>query len=161
MGRNKKNIQVLKNKYDQQAVKKIGFVFLVLCAIQLPVYAQNKIIATIIGFENDKGLCRACLFNSESGFKNGKPLECVQVPATNKKATAIFENIADGTYAIFVFHDSNNNGIMDKNWLGIPKEGYGASQNKLPFAAAPKFESNKFSVKDKAIHQLSIKLRNL
>jgi len=161
MGRNKKNIQVLKNKYDQQAVKNIGFVFLVLCAIQLPVYAQNKIIATIIGFENDKGSCRACLFNSESGFKNGKPLECVQVPATNKKATAIFENIADGTYAIFVFHDYNNNGIMDKNWLGIPKEGYGASQNKLPFTAAPKFESNKFSVKDKAIHQLSIRLRNL
>ena len=161
MGRNKKNIQVLKNICDVRTVKKVGFVVLVIGAIHLPAYAQNKIIATIIGFENDKGLCRACLFNSESGFKNGKPLECVQVPATNKKATAIFENIADGTYAIFVFHDSNNNGIMDKNWLGLPTEGYGASQNKLPFAAAPKFESNKFSVKDKAIHQLSIKLRNL
>src|SRR5215217_6567284 len=161
MGRNKKNIQVLKNKYDQQAVKKIGFVFLVLCSIQLPVYAQNKIIATVIGFENDKGLCRACLFNSETAFKSSKALECVQATVANKKATANFENVADGTYAIFVFHDSNNNGIMDKNWMGIPKEGYGASQNKLPFAAAPKYESNKFSIKNKATHQLSIKLRNL
>jgi uncharacterized protein (DUF2141 family) len=45
--------------------------------------------------------------------------------------------------------------------LGIPKEGYGASKNSLPFAAAPGFNSNKFEVKNNASTLLTIKLRYL
>jgi uncharacterized protein (DUF2141 family) len=50
---------------------------------------------------------------------------------------------------------------MDKNFLGIPKEGYGASNNKLPFAAAPSFNDNKFILGKGETKHLSIKLRNL
>jgi uncharacterized protein (DUF2141 family) len=50
---------------------------------------------------------------------------------------------------------------MDKNFLGIPKEGYGASNNKLPFAAAPSYNDNKFTLGKSDIKQMNIKLRNL
>lgn len=50
---------------------------------------------------------------------------------------------------------------MDKNFLGIPKEGYGASKNKLPFASAPDFDDNKFQVLQNTITNLTIRLRNL
>ena len=123
--------------------------------------AQNTILARISNFENDKGVCRACIFNNASSFADSKPLRCLQVIPSGKTADAAFENIPDGEYAIFVFHDANSNGAMDKNWLGIPKEGYGASLNKLPFAGAPRFESNKFSVSNKASLHLVIRLRNL
>jgi uncharacterized protein (DUF2141 family) len=60
-----------------------------------------------------------------------------------------------------VFHDENNNNKMDKNFLGIPKEGYGASKNKLPFASAPTFNDNMFMLKDGATGNVLIRLRNL
>lgn len=38
-------------------------------------------------------------------------------------------NLEPGQYAIKMFHDENDNGEMDSNMLGIPKEGYGFSRN--------------------------------
>jgi len=35
--------------------------------------------------------------------------------------------IPPGTYAIACYHDENDNGKLDTNFLGIPKEGTGAS----------------------------------
>jgi uncharacterized protein (DUF2141 family) len=124
-------------------------------------HAQNKVVANISNFENNKGICRACIFNSDEAFKKSKPLQCVQTTVSNKATQAVFTNIPDGTYALFVFHDTNNNGKMDTNFLGIPKEGYGASLNKLPFAAAPKFDANKFSLTGSTTLTLGIKLRNI
>lgn len=125
--------------------------------------AQSKIVAQLTNLENDKGFCRACLFNSSASFngKSGTPVQCIQAPVKNKMAQALFTNVASGTYAIFVFHDKNNNGKIDVNFLGIPKEGYGASKNKLPFAAAPAFNDNKFPVENNTTVYLTIKFRNL
>jgi uncharacterized protein (DUF2141 family) len=106
-------------------------------------------------------VCRACVFNSEASFSKEQPLACVNAAVANNKAQAIFTNVPDGTYALFVIHDANSNGKMDTNFLGIPKEGYGASMNKLPFAAAPKFEANKFIVSGNSTIHLPIRLRNL
>jgi uncharacterized protein (DUF2141 family) len=129
----------------------------------LQVQAQSKIVATISNFENNKGFCRACLFNTAASFKgeSGTPVQCVQVPVANNKSQLQFDNIAPGTYAVFLFHDTNGNNKMDKNFMGIPKEGYGASQNRLPFASAPTFNDNKFMVGSNTTTQLTIKLRNL
>jgi len=141
-------------------------VLLVLLLLVLNVFslkAQNKIVAQILNFENNKGVCRACLFNSAASFSGdgGEPFRCLQLPVKGKAAEAVFENIPSGNYAIFVFHDENANNKIDKNFVGIPKEGYGASKNKLPFAGAPTFEENKFYVAPNRPTTLTIKLRNL
>jgi uncharacterized protein (DUF2141 family) len=125
-------------------------------------WAQNKIVVSITNFENNKGVCLGCVFANAASFDGkGKPVVCSRVTVANKKAQLIFENLPAGTYAISVFHDANNNQKMDKNFLGIPKEGYGASGNKLPFASAPDFDDNKFQVANNTIINLTIKLRNL
>jgi uncharacterized protein (DUF2141 family) len=38
-----------------------------------------------------------------------------------------FEGLAPGSYAVLVYHDENNNGKLDTNALGMPKEGVGTS----------------------------------
>jgi uncharacterized protein (DUF2141 family) len=125
--------------------------------------SQGSIVADISNLKNNKGVCRACIFNSPSAFKGetGQPFQCVAVPAKNLTAQAVFNNVPAGSYALFVFHDANSNNKMDKNFLGIPKEGYGASKNKLPFASAPTFEDNKFTADGKATVKLQVKIRNL
>jgi uncharacterized protein (DUF2141 family) len=125
-----------------------------------PVFSQAKISVQVTNFSNNKGSCIICLYNSAAEFAdNGTPVACATVAVNNKTTTTSFTNVAPGTYAILVIHDANNNRKFDTNFLGIPKEGYGASGNKLPFAAAPKFEDNKFTVTDGAALQSNIKLR--
>jgi uncharacterized protein (DUF2141 family) len=126
-------------------------------------FSQSTITANISNLRSDKGTCKACLFNSPATFKNesGTPFQCVTASIKNKIAEAQFESIPAGTYALFVFHDENSNNKMDKNFIGIPKEGYGASKNKLPFASAPSYDENKFEVENKRTIRLQIKLRNL
>ncbi|HUQ97600.1 MAG TPA: DUF2141 domain-containing protein [Chitinophagaceae bacterium] len=125
--------------------------------------AQSKIIAQMSNIRNNRGVCRVCLFNNAAAFDGDKgvPVQCLTAFVKNGTAETVFENIAAGTYAIAVFHDANNNKQMDKNIFGIPKEGYGASRNKLPFASAPGFAENRFTIPDKTITTLQIRLRNL
>ena len=44
-----------------------------------------------------------------------------------------------GTYAVAVHHDANANGAMDSNFLGMPKEGYGVSNDVRSRFRPPRF----------------------
>jgi uncharacterized protein (DUF2141 family) len=126
-------------------------------------WCQATVIVDITNLKSDKGVCRACLFNSPSSFEgeSGKPFQCVTALVKNQTSHAVFTNVPAGTYAMFVFHDENSNNKMDKNFMGIPKEGYGASKNKLPFASAPGYNENKFTADGKTAVELQVKMRNL
>jgi uncharacterized protein (DUF2141 family) len=136
--------------------------FLFALLTSLGASAQGRITAEITNFDNNKGVLRACLFDNAAAFGGkGSPVQCVEVTITNKTARIVFDRVPAGTYAVSVFHDANNNKEFDTNFLGIPSEGYGASRNSLPFAAAPKFNDNKFTVSNGMVTELKIKLRNL
>ena len=131
-----------------------------LAILSLPVLSQGKITVQIRNFENNKGGCIVCLYDNAGDFSDkGKPVKCTTLPIVNKTTKAVFENVLPGSYAILVIHDANNNQKFDTNFLGIPKEGYGASRNKLPMAAAPKFDENSFPVTDGVTVDCSIRLR--
>jgi uncharacterized protein (DUF2141 family) len=57
-----------------------------------------------------------------------------------------FDNLPRGDYAVAVFHDENMNGRLDKNIFGIPKEGYGFSNNPKKSMGPPKFTDVKFQL---------------
>ena len=124
--------------------------------------AQSRIVVEIRNFRNETGICIICLYDNAGAFSGkGEPLRTLRVPVSNKAVSAVFDNIPSGTYAISVIHDANSNNRFDTNFMGIPTEGYGASQNKLPFAAAPRFDENKFSVNASTDAAVNIRLRYL
>jgi uncharacterized protein (DUF2141 family) len=47
-------------------------------------------------------------------------------------------------YVIIVIHHKNMNGKLDTNWLGIPKEGYGFSNDVKALLGAPPFSAASF-----------------
>ena len=57
------------------------------------------------------------------------------------QARCDFEDIPPGTYAMAVVHDENMNGKLEMNWLGIPSEGYGFSNNAIGLLGAPSFSA--------------------
>jgi uncharacterized protein (DUF2141 family) len=125
--------------------------------------AQGEVVARLSNFRNDKGLCHICIYNNPASFKGeaGMPLACQSVVIKDGKAEVVFKNLKEGIYALLSFHDENKNNKMDRNFLGIPKEGYAASRNNLPFAAAPSFAGNQFILKDNSTVQLQMKIRNV
>ena len=58
-----------------------------------------------------------------------------------------FTDLKPGIYSVMVMHDENGNGQLDSNILGIPKEGYGFSNNPRVMRR-PSFDETKFEVKD-------------
>jgi len=61
------------------------------------------------------------------------------------QARCDFEDIAPGTYALAVVHDENMNGKLDTNWLGIPTEGYGFSNDAKAMLGPPSFSAASFT----------------
>ena len=104
----------------------------------------------VIGARNAKGAIRAALFRDAKGFPNNAS-EAVQTQAAaidpqTLSANIVFTNLPEGIYAVSVFHDENMNQKLDKNFMGIPKEGYGASNNPKKKMGPPSFEETKFQL---------------
>ena len=57
-----------------------------------------------------------------------------------------------------VFHDENMNQKLDKDFVGIPKEGYGASNNPKKKIGPPSFEDASFRLSGVAQQSVEIKL---
>jgi uncharacterized protein (DUF2141 family) len=55
--------------------------------------------------------------------------------------------VAPGDYAVSVFHDQNSNGKLDRNFMGMPKEGVGASNDAAGHFGPPKSDDARFSYK--------------
>jgi len=63
-----------------------------------------------------------------------------------------------GDYAIAIYHDKNGNKEFDKNFLGIPKERFGMSNNPRFGTRSPKYEESIFTVPETG-KEILIKLR--
>lgn len=57
-----------------------------------------------------------------------------------KKGAVVFSNLDPGGYAAVVVHDENGNGRLDTNFLGVPTEPYGFSNNAEGFLGPPSFD---------------------
>jgi uncharacterized protein (DUF2141 family) len=66
--------------------------------------------------------------------------------AIGGKTVIKFNGLKDGTYAVAITHDENENGQLDTNFLGIPTEGVGISTNPRVFGK-PRFEQGQFPIK--------------
>jgi uncharacterized protein (DUF2141 family) len=106
----------------------------------------NSIHVTIGGMRSDKGQVLCSLYSSADGFPKdaGKARAHAHSPVADHRATCGFVDIQPGTYAVAVFHDENFNGKLDTNFIGIPREGTGASNNAKGRMGPPKFDDAAF-----------------
>jgi outer membrane protein len=67
------------------------------------------------------------------------------------------EDVAPGDVAILVYVDENENGLIDKSFIGIPKEPLGISNNYRP-KGPPAFDRAKFTVVEAETTSIDIEL---
>ena len=119
----------------------------------------GEIKVTISGIRNETGNIKISLFDREDPFPENHEQAVGRIIAEieGSIASAVFKGIPYGEYAISVMHDENNNFILDSNWLGIPREGYGASNNPAPRMGPPRYDDARFSFRQPEI-TLTIKM---
>ncbi len=113
------------------------------------VLSQSTQIVQFKGLEKKKGkLYIGWYLRDEDFMKPDKTVFQKIVPLTGAATIDVpFDSIPDGTYAISVFLDENDNGKLDTNSFGIPKEDYGFSNNVRPLTRSANFNESKFDVK--------------
>ena len=103
--------------------------------------APTSISVNVTGLKSNKGVLRYCITPRGGGFPECDGGHSVNGSAAISGLSAHFsaKNLAPGDYAIAVFHDKNANSRLD-TFAGIPREGYGFSNNPGFMPRAPKFE---------------------
>ena len=69
-------------------------------------------------------------------------------PASKGQTLVVFDDLPEGTYAVALYHDSNSNAKLDKNFLGIPKEKVAFSHAKMRTFGPPDFKDCAFKLKE-------------
>ncbi len=107
---------------------------------------------TIPNVENNSGAIHSALWKGADGFladdAEGVASQTQSAKAKSGAVIMIFKDVKPGTYAISLYHDENGNGEMDSNFLGIPKEAYGFSNDAKGSFGPPSFSAASFTVKN-------------
>ncbi len=129
-------------------------VFAAAAFVQLPAATWAATVTVNINkVKVAKGDIRASLCDTEATYKGDKCAMESIVKAQSGTTQLRFENVKPGTYAFHLMHDKNSNGEMDFNAFGIPKEGYGFSNNVKPGLSMPAFKKVAFVVAEQDVTQ--------
>ncbi len=118
-------------------MKTIIFCLIAVLPLIIPVRiaAQYTLTIEIINLKNNDGQILMQLYD-----ENQNKIKGAYGNIHNHKCIITFDKLKAQKYAFKYFHDDNNNNNLETNWLGIPKEGYGFSNNATGLFGPPAFE---------------------
>lgn len=122
-------------------------------------FTTDTVEVNITNIKEAKGTIRAAVFANAEDFDQEKNAVYDEVIPLSSTATIRRRIPLNGrsTYGLAVYHDINNNGKLDRNGLGIPKEPYAFSNNPSAKWQAPTFSEIAF-VPNEVNGSLSLKL---
>lgn len=113
------------------------------------VNAQNSSLSIIVeGVNASAGKIMLAIFERPDGFPSDplKAFHLKQLPASKGNQLVSFNGLPPGNYAVALYHDQNDDKQLNTNLFGVPKEGYGFSNNVRPRFSAPSFGDAAFLV---------------
>lgn len=136
--------------------KQILFISVFLLAVISYGQSSCELIVKVENIKKVEGSLMVAIYDHEDHFLTkeimgeGKTIEANQIEFH-------FEGLGEGTYAVSLFHDKNDNGKLDSNFIGIPTEPYAFSNNAKGMFGPPSFEQCKFEIKE-GTHKIVISL---
>ena len=115
-------------------------------SLAYPVHGQlgqaTQLAVEVSGLNQLEGQVCLNLFDSSAGFPSDRDealqTMCVDT-AEDVPVLATFENLAPGSYAVSAFHDANGDNEFNRNFVGMPAEGFGFSRNPEALTGPPEF----------------------
>lgn len=112
----------------------------------LPLVLPFALSLTIDHITQATGQINVAVYDRQDAFmdlKKARVLRNISVKTTGDLQISI-SDLPPGNYALSCYHDLNGNGKLDTNWLGIPTEPYGFSNNARPKFRAPNWDEARF-----------------
>ena len=103
----------------------------------------------IQGIDKIEGEIRIAVFDSKEKYTKD-PIHAVVLTVDSTTVIWKEQDLPFGEYAIAVYHDKNENGKIDTNILGIPKEDYGFSNDARGRFGPASWNDSKFTVDTKS-----------
>lgn len=101
-------------------------------------FSQQTLDIKISNIQKSSGKVVVEIYQDEASWLES-PHKQLRLSPDEDIITASFD-VPHGKYAISIYQDVNENGELDRNFVGIPKEPVGFGNNYKPFGK-PKFES--------------------
>ena len=118
--------------------------------------AQHSLRVVVKNVKANEGTVRVAIFTNEKDFlKNA--YQGKSVKASAGAVSLSFDNLPAGAYAISIFHDENDNGELDTNFMGIPKEGFAFGNNAMGTFGPPSFDKSKVELTESITQEISLK----
>lgn len=108
-----------------------------------------EIDVRITDLRSDDGQVLVYVFCTPAGFPVDTERACERraVPISAGQGQTTF-TLPSGFYAVVAIHDEDGDGELDTNFLGIPREGLGSSNNPRGGFGPPRFEDARFTLKE-------------
>jgi len=121
-------------------------------AVAEPV-ALGTLTVIPLGLESSRGKLLAQLANDAASFDGegeSESYRSAEVKVVDEQAVVVFEGVPHGDYALKVFHDENDNQKLDTNFVGMPKEKFGFSNDAMGRFGPPSYEQARFRFEEPA-----------
>ncbi|MGB4857889.1 MAG: DUF2141 domain-containing protein [Dokdonella sp.] len=110
--------------------RKVLVTLLVLAAVTSSTTQAADLIVNVTGVREHKGMLSLAVYDSAATWDaNVKTVAADQKAPDADQVTFHFTNLPAGKVAVMAMHDKNGNGKLDSNFMGMPTEGYGFSNN--------------------------------
>ena len=130
--------------------KSTGMLYLITAILAMfssltPPATTGALRLDVSGVENRSGMIWVGLYDSEEDlFVQERAIVKGYHVYQTGRLTFDLGNVPYGRYAVAIFHDVNNNGTLDQNWIGIPQEPYAFADVPGSKWRKPRFEEIDF-----------------
>jgi uncharacterized protein (DUF2141 family) len=114
---------------------------LLLCSVGLSAMAEDLTVE-VRNVKPNAGVVFVGLYDKAADFPaTRKGMAGQALEASSDTVVATFAGLTAGRYAVAVYQDENRNGKLDKNFLGLPTEPYGFSNDARGSMGPPSFDA--------------------
>lgn len=110
-----------------------------------------ELTVRVSNFQSEQGVLNITVYDNAEDWLGNNFVNTVALRISEEAregvVTATFE-LVPGAYAVSVHHDDNDNGKMDTNFIGIPKEPIGLSNGALAKFGPPKYKDAVFTMSE-------------
>lgn len=103
---------------------------IVLAAVTAGSTRAADLIVNVAGVREHKGMLSLVVYDSAATWdRDGKTVGSDRKTPDADQVSFRFTDLPAGKVAVMAMHDENGNGKLDSNFMGMPTEGYGFSNN--------------------------------
>ena len=120
---------------------------------------KGELVLQIKNIESASGVLHIAVYDEGNFLQEEKELlKMTAIVQTQQDLRVAIPDLPFGTYAVAIYHDVNNNGKLDKNYLGIPAEPYAFSNNPKAKWRSPTFDETQIELSSQQ-KNLSVELK--